>query len=279
MQDILTVTTRGRNVLESTVDKEVLRTQYGDDARLSARQRLWRTAPSLIDRVLDLAQIAPAAVVLDVGCGNGHYLLGLRTRGHTGPVIGLDYSPGMASVARAHAPTVVADIQELPVRDAVADIVLGAHMLYHVPDLPRAIGQLRRALRPGGSAVVVTNGPNHTHETDGILRRAVGEVTGRAATLDTFRARFGPDTAQTLMSVAFDRVETYHTGGPVIVPSPDIVEDYLASIAPEAAGLTEGPLWTAVLGRAGELVREHVEQHGTFVVTSDTAVFIGRSRP
>src|SRR5215475_1770258 len=86
MQDILTVTTRGRNVLESTVDKEVLRTQYGDDARLSARQRLWRTAPSLIDRVLDLAQIAPAAVVLDVGCGNGHYLFGLRTRGHTGPV-------------------------------------------------------------------------------------------------------------------------------------------------------------------------------------------------
>src|SRR5262252_767974 len=134
MQDILTVPTRGRNVPESTVDKEVLRTQYGDDQRLSARQRMWQTATSLIDRVLDVAQIASDAAVLDVGCGNGRYLAGLRARGHTGTLMGLDYSPGMASVARSYAPVAVADAQALPVRDAVVDVALCAHMLYHVPD-------------------------------------------------------------------------------------------------------------------------------------------------
>src|SRR5262245_38209509 len=227
-------------MLESTVDRDVLATQYGDDRRLSARQRLWQTGPSLIDRVLDLAAIPPTAAVLDVGCGNGHYLEALRRRGHAGTLIGLDYSPGMARVARTHAPTAVGDAQALPVRDDAVDIAVCAHMLYHVPDLPRAVGELRRVLRPGGSAVVVTNGPNHTAESTVILDRALRDVAGRGVDLDLGGRRFGPSVALRLLEPVFDRVEVVQAGGPVTVPSPDIVADYLDSIAPEVAGLSEG---------------------------------------
>jgi SAM-dependent methyltransferase len=275
MQDILTVPARGASMLESTVDSSVLRTQYGDDVRLAARQRLWQTGPSLIDRVLDLAAIPSSAVVLDVGCGNGLYLSVLRERGHTGPLVGVDFSPGMALVARSYAPTAVGDIQALPVRDGVADVALCAHMLYHVPDLPRAVGELRRVLRPGGSAVVVTNGPDHTAESSAILDRALWEVAGLRVRVDLGGRRFGPDVALGLLETVFDRVDVVQAGGPVTVPSPEIVADYLASIAPEVAGLGEGPLWTSVLARARELVVEHVDLHGPFVVTSDTAVLIG----
>jgi SAM-dependent methyltransferase len=279
MQDILIVQARGRNVPESdlsTVDKDVLRTQYGDDRRLSARQRLWENGPSLLDRVLDLAAIPPTSTVLDVGCGNGRYLELLRQRGHTGPLIGLDYSPGMALVARAFAPTAVGDAQALPVRDGAVDIAICAHMLYHVPDLPRAVGELRRVLRPGGSAVVVTNGPDNTAESTAILDRALRDVAGLRVDLELGGRRFGPDVALRLMETVFERVEVVQAGGPVTVPSPEIVADYLDSIPPEAAGLSDGPLWTAVLVRARELVTEHVDRHGAFVVTSDTAVLNGR---
>jgi SAM-dependent methyltransferase len=276
MRVILTVRARWRNVLESTVDKGVLHTQYGDDRRLSARQRLWQTGPSLVDRVLDLAAVAPTAAVLDVGCGNGRYLEALRRRGHAGPVIGLDYSPGMALVARTFAPTVVGDAQALPVSDGVIDVAVCAHMLYHVPDLPRAVAELRRVLRPGASAVVVTNGPNHTIESTAIMHRALRDVTGNRPDIDMGGRRFGPDAALGLLEPVFDRVDVVQAGGPVTVPSPDIVADYLASVPPEAAGLSEGPLWTSVLARAGELAVEHVDRHGPFIVTSDTAVLIGR---
>jgi SAM-dependent methyltransferase len=261
------------------VDPSVLRTQYGDDLRLAARQRLWETGPSLIDRVLDLAAIPSAAAVLDVGCGNGRYLSTLRERGHTGPLAGLDYSPGMALVARAFAPTAVGDAQALPVRDGVADVAICAHMLYHVPDLPRAVGELRRVLRPGGSAVVVTNGPNHTAESDAILEQALREVAGLRVELNPNVRRFGPDVALGLLEPVFDRVDVVQAGGPVTVPSPEIVADYQASISPEVAGLSEGPLWTAVLDHSRKLVNEHVDRHGPFVVTSDTAVLIGRFTP
>jgi len=261
------------------MDPSVLRTQYGDDQRLAARQRLWQTGPSLIDRVLDLAAIGSTAAVLDVGCGNGRYLSTLRERGHTGPLVGLDYSPGMALVARAFAPTAVGDAQALPVRDGVADVAICAHMLYHVPDLPRAVGELRRVLRPGGSAVVVTNGPNHTAESTAILERSLREVAGVTVPVDLGGRRFLPDVALSVLKPGFDRVDVVQAGGPVTVPSPEIVADYLASIPPEVAGLSEGPLWTAVLAHSRTLVSEHVDRHGPFVVTSDTAVLIGRCSP
>jgi SAM-dependent methyltransferase len=261
------------------VDPSVLRTQYGDDQRLAARQRLWQTGPPLIDRVLDLAAIPSHAAVLDVGCGNGRYLSALRERGHAGPLTGLDYSPGLALVSRAFAPTAVGDAQALPILDGVADIAICAHMLYHVPDVPRAIGELRRVLRPGGSAVVVTNGPRHTAESTVILERSLREVAGVNVQVDLSGRRFLPDVALSVLEPVFDRVEVVQAGGPVIVPSPEIVADYLGSIAPEVAGLAEGPLWTSVLARARELIVEHVDRHGPFVVTSDTAVLIGRCSP
>jgi SAM-dependent methyltransferase len=259
------------------VDKAVLRTQYGDDQRLSARQRMWRNAPDLVGRVLEVARIGPTDAVLEVGCGNGRYLE--RLQGHAGPVLGLDFSAGMAAVARAHAATAVADAQSLPVGDRRVDVVICAHMLYHVPDPERAVGELHRVLRPGGSAVVVVNGPDHTAEATAILTEAVLEATGAVGELDTFGRRFPPDLGRALLAEVFDRVEVHQLGGPVVVPSPDTVGDYFESLPPESAGLSYGPLWTKVMRRARELVVRHVDRHGPFVVTADTTAVVGRVRP
>src|SRR5689334_21638778 len=149
---------------DSITSKAVLADQYGTTRRLTARQSLWRlrTGPSLPSVVLDRAGLAGTETIVDVGCGNGTYLAELVHRQHTGPVLGLDRSAAMAQRSSAHAPTAVADAQALPLADDSADVVLCLHMLYHVPNLERAIGELRRVLRPGGAALVTTNGPGHT---------------------------------------------------------------------------------------------------------------------
>jgi ubiquinone/menaquinone biosynthesis C-methylase UbiE len=53
------------------------------------------------------------------------------------------------------------DVQDLPFGDEAFDVVAALWMLYHVPDVNRAIGELRRVLRPGGLLVAVTNGDRH----------------------------------------------------------------------------------------------------------------------
>ena len=146
------------------VDRAVLRQQYAGLERLTARQSLWRLrcGPPLHTIVLDRAALNGTETILDVGCGPGTYLAELRHRGHTGMIVGLDQSATMAHHANTHAHTAVADAQALPVADDSVDVVLCLHMLYHVADLHRAIAELRRVLRPGGTAMVTTNGADHS---------------------------------------------------------------------------------------------------------------------
>jgi SAM-dependent methyltransferase len=81
--------------------------QYADDRNLAARQSIYvhqdprQDLPSL---VIDSLALAGGEAVVDVGCGNGLYLAGLASRGHRGPVAGIDMSPGMLAAARSRAP-------------------------------------------------------------------------------------------------------------------------------------------------------------------------------
>lgn len=59
-----------------------------------------------------------------------------------------------------------ADAQALPFRDASFDAVIANHMLYHVPDIPRALGEVRRVLKPSGFCYAATMGVANMREVD-----------------------------------------------------------------------------------------------------------------
>jgi SAM-dependent methyltransferase len=85
-------------------DRAFLRgTQYKTDANLAARQSIYAYQRPRIDlaaRVLDLAEPGPSGTIVDIGCGNGLYLVELARRGFGGRVLGIDLSPGMLAAAR-----------------------------------------------------------------------------------------------------------------------------------------------------------------------------------
>jgi trans-aconitate methyltransferase len=80
-------------------DRTFLReVQYQTDVNLAARQSIYayqHPQVNLMSQVLDLAGLAGHEVVADIGCGNGLYLAELARRGHAGPVLAVDMSPGM----------------------------------------------------------------------------------------------------------------------------------------------------------------------------------------
>ena len=100
-------------------------------------------AERLLDRLDDTTRRFSQA--LDLG-GRGVVAPLLRARGIA--TVSCDLSPRMA--ARNPAPAVVADPEALPFAPGSFDLVVASLSLHWVNDLPGALIQLRRALRPEG---------------------------------------------------------------------------------------------------------------------------------
>ena len=103
----------------------------------------------------------PGERILDVGCGPGYYVDELAEEvGDGGHVTGTDLSPAMLAVARercagrANTDLHEGDATSLPCGDAEVDAVVSVQVLEYVPDVERALAEMRRVLRPGGRVVL-----------------------------------------------------------------------------------------------------------------------------
>lgn len=97
----------------------------------------------------------PGAVLVDLGCGAG--LLAPHVHGKGYRHIGVDLSAlALAQAAEHGVHPVRADVQAVPLRDECADVVVAGEILEHVTDLPKAIAEACRLLRPGGLLVIDT---------------------------------------------------------------------------------------------------------------------------
>ena len=126
-------------------------------------ERLYATRDVLRRRELVRTALGVRAAdrVLDVGCGPGFYVMELLEQvGRDGSVVGVDASADMLAVAarRAEGHDNVelheGDATSLPVPGASFDRALAVQVLEYVEDVPAALAEMRRALRPGGRVVV-----------------------------------------------------------------------------------------------------------------------------
>jgi SAM-dependent methyltransferase len=130
------------------------------------REGLWTDNPYerwKLDRVRGVVTAArPGARVLDVGCGDGWLLDALAPTGAR--CLGLDVSGEAVSRAMARgidARRTDLDRGPLPVDAGVFDVVLCLDVLEHLFDPESVLGELRRAVAPGGRVVIaVPNGLN-----------------------------------------------------------------------------------------------------------------------
>jgi len=104
----------------------------------------------------------PVSRVLDVGCGTGE-LARLEGRHYSGArITGVDFTAGMLRRAIAHPPVGRAprdflggNALRLPVRDGAFDLCSSAFLLRNLSDLGLGFREVRRILRPGGTALVL----------------------------------------------------------------------------------------------------------------------------
>src|SRR5690606_36419610 len=104
-------------------------------------------------------------------------------------------------LGRYRATGVVADVADLPFVAEGFDAVIAMHMFYHVPDPARGMAEIARVLKPGGRAIVTTNGRDNMSELYALSAAAFG-----VAASDPAAAIFGFEEARTLMQAQFGNV-------------------------------------------------------------------------
>ncbi len=119
-------------------------------ATLAGHDFLFReVAERLADRLDDVNRGFPLA--LDLGCHGGSLAAVLGRRGGIGMLVQCDLSLAMARIAAAPGrPALCADEEALPFAPGSFDLILSALSLHWVNDLPGALIQIRRALKPDG---------------------------------------------------------------------------------------------------------------------------------
>ena len=97
--------------------------------------------------------------LLDAGCGTGLFSQVGAERG--AQVTSVDVGEGLlAQVAKkCESRKVVGSVMDLPFEDAAFDYVVCTEVIEHTTDPSRAVAELARVLRPGGTLVLTT--PNH----------------------------------------------------------------------------------------------------------------------
>ncbi len=116
----------------------------------------WGRYAAAIERDTLLRAIGPVEhdLVLDAGCGTGRFSVAMERAGAR--VVGLDIDMDMLAIAvrRLAGPVVLGDIEHLPIRDAVFDVAAAVTVLEFVPHPERALAELLRVTRPGGTVVI-----------------------------------------------------------------------------------------------------------------------------
>jgi ubiquinone/menaquinone biosynthesis C-methylase UbiE len=125
------------------------------------------------------------ASVLDVCCGSGASALPAAEQvGHSGRVIGIDVAEKLLHLAGAKARNKglnnvefrVGDMLHTGFDDASFDAVVCVFGIFFVPDIPAAIRELWRVLRPGGKLAITTWGPDFFEPANAVFWNAVRDV-------------------------------------------------------------------------------------------------------
>lgn len=123
-------------------------------------------------------RLSEAKRVLDVGCGVGHW--GRTLLPFLPPdakISGVDHEPSFAEKANEKAAELGiahradyrgASIEALPFEDGTFDLVTCQTVLIHLPDVPAALREMKRVLKPGGLIAVAE--PNNLAESITMMR-------------------------------------------------------------------------------------------------------------
>ena len=199
----------------------VVQWEYASEERLARRNQTYRDlseGEGPEDAAFQAVAAAHPARLLDIGCGVGQFAE--RVQNELGAeVVAIDVSERMVELTRARGIAAeVGDAQELCHDDGAFDCVTANWVLYHVPDVDKALEEAKRVLAPGGTIVAATIG-----------ERNMGDLWDLLGVPSTHGLSFGHENCVEILERHFANVRCHEAVGTVVFPDSSTMREFVAA--------------------------------------------------
>jgi len=216
-------------------NSENVKKQFQNAENLSYRISFYKkydSAPcDFSDWIFEKYGLSNGDRVLELGCGDGcHWEKRIEKLPEGCTIILSDISDGMISEVkkRIHhkkVTTEVIDVQSIPYDNDYFDVVIANHMLFHVPDLEKAMFEIQRVLKPAGTFYAATD------SNEGIRPYLHSVLKLFDASNDAFTEKisFSVENGCDLLKKYFRHIDKYEYDYPLVVTNTSDLMRWLLS--------------------------------------------------
>lgn len=224
--------------------------------RANASQK-WRRQSAVMGNdmtqaIVEAAHLQPGMRVLDIACGTGEPAISLAALlADDGEVVGVDISPAPLKIAEERATQrglrnvtfQQADAHGLPFPDNSFDCITSRLGIMFFADLPRALSEMRRVLKPEGRAILLVWGPfdqPYFHTTIGTVLRMLPSVAMPESGRKMFALAEEDRLTQALRQAGFSQAKEELVTVPwTWIGAPEEVWEYFQDVAVPFASLLQ----------------------------------------
>ena len=256
-------------------DSARLTTQYANPEHLQARWNLYDNCSPPVDiygEVIQRLHFGKDASILDVGCGDGMFLLDLRRKHrHSGVLRGIDLSSQLILKARKTQeeegidPKVQfyrGDATSTYATDNSFDIVVSLFSLYHFPDKEKALREWKRVLKPGGKIAFATaskgNKPEHQR-----FKKLAAHITGAQAH-EQFSTSFNLENGAAQIGKFFRILDSFVYTGGLYVTSAELYLKAFDSVRNMFSPVPTDDEWIRVKREVRKQIEDEIAKKGHF---------------
>ena len=259
--------------------KEYAKLQYKSHKNLTNRMNLWSygsNPESLQKWIFSKINLQENERILELGCGTGQlWLENYSNVPSTCSIVLSDFSQKMLNKAKENLKPLnlpinfkVLDAQKIPYRNQDFDVVIGCHMLYHIPNIDKALVEISRVVKPNGRFITTTVSKNHIKELKDFLAKFGLYSDEKLKLFSEFRNETGND----ILKPFFEEIMFKEYKNNVKLTSVAPLLNYIDSMGPEE----RYPKYQEIKPQIEDAIKKILKKKSKFEITGISGLFIGK---
>ena len=267
------------NIIKITNMEKSVKEQYKSDKNLNLRSNLHSYNNNKVDWdkwCFNQIDFIKNARILELGCGPGK--LWYKNKDNIDNTLNItlsDFSKSMLKIAKDKLQEINQNFiykeinaEDIPYEDESFDVVIAQHMLYFVPNIEKALAEIKRVLSQGGMFYVSANSCDSMAELNKLAEKFAPNLG-----LDNngFSNRFDLENGKSILEKYFSEINIEILEGKIIVDDAKPVVSYKASTI-QGSSILVGEKKKEFT----KYLEDYIRKNGNISITTKTCMFKAR---